>query len=254
MEVTLFIDTKIEAIFKLATETEEPNSLEQTAEFLGQLIEVIEDLCWLILRIPEDRCSRNLLKKYKNGYDIVLDTLMRLERIWRGIRRGTAGLPRNRDYATEYIFKNIQITALSDLKEQWNNWIDQLRESNEELKKNSHFRLRSFEQKCHRVITVVFNVFKKIKLKCFNDDLSNEICDDLIDSGESIMPLVNESTRLLLIYPRSNLQVCDQILKLNHKIHDLIELLNLGDEEWFRNSLTEINMSTEEIIEMNPMR
>lgn len=254
MEVTLFIDTKIEAIFKLATETEESNSLEQTAEFLEQLIEVIEDLCWLILRIPEDRCSRNLLKKYKNGYEVVLDALMGLERIWRGIRRGTAGIPRNRDYATEYIFKNIQITALSDLKEQWNNWIDQLRESNEELKKDSHFRSGLFEQKCHRVITVVFNVFKKIKLTCFNDDLSNELCDDLIDSGESIMPLVKESTRLLLIYPRSNLQVCDQILKLNYKVHDLIELLNLGDEEWFKNSLTEINMSTEEIIEMNPMR
>jgi len=253
VEVTQFIDTKIEAIFKLAIE-EESNSLEQTAEFLEQLIEVIEDLCWLILRVPEDRCSRNLLKKYKNGYEIVLNNAIGVERIWRGIRRGTASIPRNRDYATEYIFKNIQITALNDLKEQWNSWIDQLWESNEELKKNSRFIMGSFERKCNRVMTVVFNVFKKIKLTCFNEELSNELCDELIESGESIISLVKGLTRLLLIYPRSNLQVCDQILKLNSKLHDLIELLNQTDEEWFKNSMKEINSLSEEIIEMNPMR
>jgi hypothetical protein len=256
VELTQFIDNKIESIFKLATEPEpeeSTNSLEQTAEFLEQLIELIEDLCWLILNVPSDRCSRNLLKKYKNGYESILDTLMGLERIWRGIRKGTASIPRNRDYATEYIFKNIQITALNDLKEQWNTWIDHLRESNEELKKDSG----SFERKkCQRIITVTFNIFKKIKLTCFHEDedLSNELCDELIDKGESIMPLVKGSTRLLLIYPRSNLQVCDQIFKLNSNLDDLIKLLNLMDEGWFKNSLNEINLLTEEIMEMNPQR
>ena len=253
MEVTQFIDTKIEAIFKLAIE-EEANLTEQTAEFLEQLIEVIEDLCWLILRVPEDQCSRNLLKKYKIGYETVLEIVMGVERIWRGIRRGTAGLPRNRDYATEHIFKNIPITALNDLKEQWNNWIEQLRESNEELKRNLHLRIGAFEIKCSRIIAVVFNVFKKIKLKCITQDLSNELCDQLIESGESIISLVKESIRLLLISPHSDLQVCDQILNLNSKLNDLIGLVNVQNDDWFIDSMKEINLMGEEIIEINPIR
>ena len=254
VEITQFIDNKIESIFKLATKTEEENSLELTAEFLEQLLEAINDLCWLILRIPEDLCSRSLLKKYKKGFEVVLNTLMGLERMWRGIRSGIIDIPRSRDYATCSIFKNMQITALNDLKEQWNDWIDQLRESNDEIKKNYSFRLRSFEQKCHRFITVVFNIFKKIKLTIFVENLSNGLCDELIEQAESIVPLLKEATRLLLIYPHSNLQVCNHLMKLNQEVQNLIECLNLMDEKWFVDSLKEINLLSAEIDGMNPIR
>lgn len=256
MEVTRFIDNKIESIFKIAMEEEsEPCAHEQTAEFLEQLIEVIEDLCSLILRVPANLCSRNLMKKYKNGYETVLEVIMGVERIYRAIRRGTSGLPRNRDYATEHVFKNIKITALDDTKEQWNTWIDELRDSNEELKKSSrHGGEERFEHKCIRVLTVVFNAFKKIKLNCFNEHLTNEICDDLIELGEIVIPIVKNSTRLLLIRSRSNYQICDQMFKLNTKLHELIAMLELTDNEWFINCLKEMDCLCEEISEMNPMR
>lgn len=256
MEVTQFIDNKIESIFKVAMEEEsEPCAHEQTAEFLEQLIEVIEDLCWLILRVPEHLCSRNLMKKYKNGYETVLEVIMGVERIYRGIRRGTSGLPRNRDYATEHIFKNIQITALNDTKEQWNTWIDELRDSNEELKRNSRHRgEETFEHKCVRVLAVTFNVFKKIKLKYFDEYLTNGLCDDLIELGETIVPIAKDSTRLLLIHSHSNFQICDQMFKLNKNVHEMIVLLELTEDKWFINCLNEIDCLCEEISVMNPMR
>ena len=256
VETTQFIDSKIESIFKIAIEEESDSSAhEQTTEFLEQLIEVIEDLCWLVLRVSEELRSRNLMKKYKNGYEAVLEVIMGVERIYRGIRRGTSGLPRNRDYATENIFKNIQITALDDAKEQWSTWIDELRDSNEELKWNSRYREgKIFEQKCVRVLTVTLTALKKIKLKCFNEYLKDELCDDLIELGETIVPIAKDSTRLLLIHSHSSFQICDQMFKLDTKLNELIELLELTDDEWFMNCKKEMNLMCEKISAMNPMR
>lgn len=259
VEVTQFIDNKVEAIFKVAQEERSDSIAHQlTNEFLEQLIEVVEDLCWLIVRIPVDRCGKHLLRRYENGFKEVLGVLRGIERIWRSIRSGHGSIPRNRDYTTEHVFKSLYVNTLHDTRSHWDSYTNQLKEFNDAIGSGGGNSRREsdgkFKEKCHRVIGTVYAIFKKIRLSLLTEHLEIDVCDRLLDSSESILLLVKESCRLLLIYPRSSMQVCDQIFKLNRKMHEMIEENKMNEEPWFADNLRVIDDICEQISEMNPNR
>lgn len=255
MEVTQFIDNKVEAIFKVAQdEASDSVSRRSIDEFLEQLIEVVEDLCWLIVRVPDGSCGKHLLRRYENGFRECIGVLRGIERIWRSIRSGHGSIPRNRDYSTAHIFKSLQTSTLLNTRSQWESYIIQIKEFTEAIRDKSQESDGKFKEKCRRMIGAVYVIFKKIRLDLLTEDLDIAACDNILDSSESIMVLVKESCRLLLTHSRSNFQVCDQIFKLTQRTHDLIESSKLNEEQWFMSNLVVIDEICEEISVMNPIR
>ena len=134
--MTQLIDNRIESIFKIAHEEESDTSAHLlTSEFLVQLIEICNDLCWLIASIPERLTGRRLFNQYLMGFEDVIKILLGMERIWWSIRKGYSGLPRNRDYSTAHLFVKIKTDHVENACDQFNNWINELNQSVNVLKK-----------------------------------------------------------------------------------------------------------------------
>lgn len=252
------MDTKIEEIFKAAqVEITDSTSSPMTNEFLEQLIELAEDLCWLAVEIPVNCHGKHLLKKYENGFKEIIGILRGLERIWRSIRLGFGGIPRNRDYSTEHTFKSLQTSPLLDTRNQWDSHNTEIKESIDAIQRNSSTTESSdtkFKGKCKRIIGAVYAIFKKIRLTLLSENLDFITCDTILDESDQIILIVKESCRLLMINPRSNHQICDQIFEINRRVHDLILFCKLDDEKWFKDHLLFIDAICEELSEMNPIR
>lgn len=255
--MTKLIDNKIESIFKIAQEEQSDTTAHlPTSEFFDQLIELCDDICWLILRIPENSTGRRLLKKYVNGFEEVLETLRGMERIWWSIRRGYSGLPRNRDYSTAHLFSNLKTDAIEEARGQFNEWIDDLAEFISVLKQVD-IEKRPSVMRSSKLIFIAFNIIKKIRLNNYfvQQDQPN---DFILDSSESLISLLKDLTSCTLIIPPSILTIHRLSCSLNLHLHELIEMSEvMREDEWFKVRLGEVDGICEEIDEIdeiNPIR
>ena len=240
----------MESIFKIAHEEKDEISAHLLSnEFLEQLIEVLEDLRWLISGIPEGN-GRHLLRRYLDAFEKVMEIVKGTERIWWSIRRGQSGLPRNRDYCTDHLFKDLPISSQANTLENWEKYMTTLKESTDGLRPMQG----TFKIKCKRILLITFNIFKKIKIKHLMASPAHKLLDDLLDSADPIITIINRITRLLLIDSGgNNFMICDQLCTLNDQLHELIRFFD-DENGWFEAKLKEIDFNCESLSEMNPMR
>ena len=261
VEMTRFIDLKIESIFRIAQEEESDTSAHLlTSEFLAQLIEKCDDLCWLILRIPEDLIGRRLLKKYFDAFEAVIKTLLGMERIWWAIRRRDSGLPRNRDYSTVHLFAILRTDSLDDARDQFHIWINELNESISPLKHVNTIANSNnpcdIEYRSSRIVFIAFHMVKRSHLNtAFKLKDQGQLIDGILDSSEDLILSVKDLTISILMNPPSLLEIYRQSLAINQRLNQLIGLLQVDEEdEWFKDRLKEIDEICEEINENSPIR
>lgn len=206
----------------------------------------------MISNLSADHLGRHLFKKYFNAFESVIEIVKGIERIWWAIRKGYSGIPRNRDYSTCHLFKNLKLTSLDDTLERWDDCIVQLKESFDSLKLNNN---NNSDEKCIRIISITLNIFKKIKLNHLRS-ISIKQSDDLQDNAVEIVQISKESTRLLLIN-QSNPFLCTQMYSLNGKLHLLTDFITMEGSEskgWFEVNLKEIDEICESLSLMHPTR
>ena len=243
--MTQLIDNRIESVFKIAQEEESDTTAHLlTSEFLAQLIEICDDLSWLIIRIPEELTGKRLYKQYLTGFEEVIKTLLGMERIWWSIRRGYSGIPRNRDYSTAHLFANLKSDAVDYARDQFNSWIADLNESITLLKRSDKISNGT------RIVFCTFNIIKKIRLN--NAFVTQTRCiDEILDASEC---LISNLKDILSSFLKSSDVNSSKVLLLIRQLYMLMGLLQLDDDVWFKNHLKEIDEICEEIEEMNPNR
>lgn len=250
VENTRFINNKIEAIFRVAQEESSDSVAEEmTQEYLEPLIDLIKDLFWLIRGISEDRCSRHLYKQYTKAAESVLEIILGLERIWISIRSGHSGIPRIRDWSTEHFFKNLPTDSQEDAKNQWTEWIEEMKDINDQVK-----RIRPFNahMRSNRIIEITFNIMKKVRLTYLTQDLSPGACDQLLEMGEEVTRVVRRITSLTR---SSDTYQCNQIISdLNESMNQLVLWMELDETAWFKDNLRTFNEICNEISLSNPCR
>ncbi len=102
-------------------------------EFLDMIIEEVDALHFLMLRLPL-QCGEHFWLAYRERVEEEMSVVLGVERIYWSLRRGLGELPRRRDFSCAHRFKTLPLCALEDAQKRWESFCDTLRESCEELK------------------------------------------------------------------------------------------------------------------------
>lgn len=130
----MYIDNKIESVMRLAVEeTDDQCATHQVFEFLDMIIEEVEAMRFLSLRLPL-QCGEHFWRAYRDRVEEEMQMVLGVERIYRAIRGGFGEMPRRRDYSLTHRFKTLPLSALEDTQKRWESHCDVLREACEAVK------------------------------------------------------------------------------------------------------------------------
>lgn len=131
----MYIDNKIESVWRIALEeADDGEATRQVFEFLDMIIEEVDEMHFLMLRLPL-QCGEHLWLAYRECVEEELAVVLGLERVYWALRRGLGNnLPRRKDFSVAHRFKTLPSTALEDAQRRWQSFCDTLKESCEELK------------------------------------------------------------------------------------------------------------------------
>jgi hypothetical protein len=105
----------------------------QVDEFLERIIEAVNSLPWLLVRMPP-QCGEHLWTLYRERAEQLLTAVERCESIFWAIRRGFGQLPRRRDFSSLHLFRSLPLSALEDAQKRWDVHLEHLRDACEEMK------------------------------------------------------------------------------------------------------------------------